>query len=229
MEELVLLILIIITMCIFKILFKAKVKEIKRIAEDEKMDRVINKLPSNKVVCENILEKLKNKNVKIEEEENTNCFYFIATNKIILNKTNNHFVRIQTIAHECIHSVQNKKLLWFNYVFSNLFNLFFLVLIILQIIGCISNTVLFTAIFLIIVIIQYSVRSLIEIEAMTKAKYLACTYLEENNIKEVKEIENKYEKLNELGIKYTCFKLLISKFLMLAIYIVISIVTNLIH
>lgn len=229
MEELILLILIIITICILKILFKAKVKEIKEIAEDEKVDKVVKKLPNNKEVCRKILEKLNNKNVQIEEEENTDCFYFIATNKIILNKSNDHFVRVQTIAHECIHSIQNKKLLWFNYIFSNLINLFFLVLIILQVIGFITNTVLWVAIFLIVVIIQYSVRSFLEIEAMTKAKYLACDYLQENNIKEVKEIENKYERLNELGIKYTCFKLLTSKFFMISIYIVISIIVNLTH
>ena len=64
---------------------------------------------------------------------------------------------------------------------------------------------------------------------MIKAKYLACDYLQENNIKEVKEIENKYEKLNELGIKYTCLKLLTSKLFMISIYIVISIIVNLTH
>ena len=124
MEELIILIVIIISIIVLKKVFKANVKEIKDIANDEKLNNITKTLPSNKEICKTILKKLNNENVEIEEEENTNCFYFIATNKIILNKENSYFVRIQTIAHECIHSIQDKKMLWFNYIFSNLLNLF---------------------------------------------------------------------------------------------------------
>ena len=109
MEELIILIVIIISIIVLKKVFKANVKEIKDIANDEKLNNITKTLPSNKEICKTILKKLNNENVEIEEEENTNCFYFIATNKIILNKENSYFVRIQTIAHECIHSIQDKK------------------------------------------------------------------------------------------------------------------------
>ena len=226
MEELIVLIVIIISILVLKIVFKANAKEIKDIANDEKLNNITKTLPSNKEICKTILKKLNNEDVEIEEEENTNCFYFIATNKIILNKEKNYFVRIQTIAHECIHSIQDKKILWFNYIFSNLLNLFFIILIILEITGVIQNTILFTGIFLILILIQYSVRSTLEINAMTKAKYLACEYLKEQNIKETNEIANKYEELNKAGIKYTCFQLLSSKLFMLFIYLIISIILN---
>lgn len=226
MEELIILIVIIISIIVLKKVFKANVKEIKDIANDEKLNNITKTLPSNKEICKTILKKLNNEDVEIEEEENTNCFYFIATNKIILNKEKNYFVRIQTIAHECIHSIQDKKMLWFNYIFSNLLNLFFIILIILEITGVIQNTILFTGIFLILILIQYSVRSTLEINAMTKAKYLACEYLKEQNIKETNEIANKYEELNKAGIKYTCFQLLSSKLFMLFIYLIISIILN---
>lgn len=225
MEELIILIVIIISIIVLKKVFKANVKEIKDIANDEKLNNITKTLPSNKEICKTILKKLNNENVEIEEE-NTNCFYFIATNKIILNKENSYFVRIQTIAHECIHSIQDKKMLWFNYIFSNLLNLFFIVLIILEVTGVIQNTILFAGIFLILILIQYSVRSTLEINAMTKAKYLACEYLKEKNIKEINEIADKYEMLNKAGIKYTCFQLLSSKLFMVVIYLVISIILN---
>lgn len=228
MEELIFLIIIIISIILLKIVFKANVKEIKEIAKDEEINNITKNLPSNKEICKEILKKLNNKDVEIEEEENTNCFYFIATNKIILNKENRYFVRVQTIAHECIHSIQDKKMMWFNYIFSNLLNLFFIVLIILEITGVIQNTMLFAGIFLILILIQYSVRSTLEINAMTKAKYLACEYLKEKNIKKVNEIANKYEMLNKAGIKYTCFLLLRSKLFMVFIYFIISIVLNII-
>ena len=226
MEELIILIVIIISIIVLKKVFKANAKEIKDIANDEKLNNITKTLPSNKEICKTILKKLNNENVEIEEEENTNCFYFIATNKIILNKENSFFVRIQTIAHECIHSIQDKKMLWFNYIFSNLLNLFFIILIILEITGVIQNTILFVGIFFILILIQYSVRSTLEINAMTKAKYLACEYLKEQNIKETNEIANKYEELNKAGIKYTCFQLLSSKLFMLFIYLIISIILN---
>ena len=228
MDSLVIFILIVIVIIGLKVVLKINKKQILKIAENDKLNKIVQKLPDNISICKDILKKLKNENVKIEEEENTNCFYFIATNKIILNKEKNYFVRIQTIAHECIHSIQDKKILWFNYIFSNLLNLFFIILIILEITGVIQNTILFTGIFLILILIQYSVRSTLEINAMTKAKYLACEYLKEQNIKEVKEIANKYEMLNKAGIKYTCFQLLSSKLFMVFIYLIISIILNLV-
>ena len=228
MNELIILIIIIMAIILCRIILGVNKKKILEIAENKKLNKITENLPDNLGICKEILRKLKNENIKIEEDNNTNCFYFIATNKIILNKEKNYFVRIQTIAHECIHSIQDKKILWFNYIFSNLLNLFFIILIILEITGVIQNTILFTGIFLILILIQYSVRSTLEINAMTKAKYLACEYLKEQNIKEVKEIANKYEMLNKAGIKYTCFQLLSSKLFMVFIYLIISIILNLV-
>ena len=160
---------------------------------------------------------LRNEKVKIEEQENTNCFYFIATDKIILNKDKKYFTRVQTIAHECIHSIQDKKILWFNYIFANLLNVFWLITIVLTIAGVITQYALFSAIILICIIIFYAIRSYLEIEAMTKAKYIAKEYLEEKQVKETDEIVEEYEKLNDVGIKYTCYKLISSKLYLLAI------------
>ena len=53
---------------------------------------------------------------------------------------------------------------------------------------------------------------------MTKAKYIAKEYLEEKQVKETDEIVKEYEKLNDVGIKYTCYKLISSKLYLLAIY-----------
>ena len=51
---------------------------------------------------------------------------------------------------------------------------------------------------------------------MTKAKYIAKEYLEEKQVKETDEIVEEYEKLNDVGIKYTCYKLISSKLYLLA-------------
>lgn len=220
----ILIIIIIITQITLKIVLKTNKKEIMKIAENERLNDRTQELPDNVVICKEILKKLNNEKVKVEEEEKTNCFYFIATDKIILNKDKKFFTRIQTIAHECVHSIQNKNVLWFNYIFTNLLNLFWLVITILTVVGVIKNYILFVSIMLILAMVFYVIRSYLEIEAMTKAKYIAKEYLEEHNVKETKEITEEYEKINNIGIKYTCYKLISSKLYLIILYIIICLI-----
>lgn len=222
MDGLVILILIIIVIIMLRIVLKINKNKIIEIAQNDKLNKIVQNLPDNVDVCKNILKKLKNEDVKIEEEEKTNCYYFIATDKIILNKDKKYFTRIQTIAHECIHSIQAKNVLWFNYIFANLLNLFWLIITILTIVGVITNYILFTGIMLIFTIVFYVIRSYLEIEAMTKAKYIAKDYLEEQHVQEVNEIVEEYEKLNNIGIKYTCYSLIKAKLILLFIYVLIG-------
>ena len=230
MESLIIFILVVITIVILKTMLGSNKKIIMQIANNEKLNNIVQKLPDNINICREILKKLDNEKVKIEEQENTNCFYFIATDKIILNKDKKYFTRVQTIAHECIHSTQNKKILWFNYIFANLLNIFWLITMILTIAGVIiTQYALFSAIILICIIIFYVIRSYLEIEAMTKAKYIAKEYLEENQVKETDEIVEEYEKLNNVGIKFTCYKLISSKLYLLAIYTIMGCILNFIR
>ena len=222
--ELLIILIIIITQITLKIVLKTNKKEIMKIVENERLNDRTQELPDNLVICKEILKKLNNEKVKVEEEEKTNCFYFIATDKIILNKDKKFFTRIQTIAHECVHSIQNKNVLWFNYIFTNLLNLFWLVITILTVVGVIKNYILFVSIMLILAMVFYVIRSYLEIEAMTKAKYIAKEYLEEHNVKETKEITEEYEKINNIGIKYTCYKLISSKLYLIILYIIICLI-----
>lgn len=224
MELLIILIIIIITQITLKIVLKTNKKEIMKIVENERLNDRTQELPENVVICKDILKKINNEKVKVEEEEKTNCFYFIATDKIILNKDKKFFTRIQTIVHECVHSIQNKNVLWFNYIFTNLLNLFWLVITILTVVGVIKNYILFVSIMLILAMVFYVIRSYLEIEAMTKAKYIAKEYLEEKNVKETNEIITEYEKINNIGIKYTCYKLISSKLYLIILYIIICLI-----
>ena len=83
-----------------KVVFRIDKKIIMQIVENEKLNSIVQRLPDNIEICKEILKKFKNEKVIIEEEENTNCFYFVATDKIILNKDKKFFTRVQTIAHE---------------------------------------------------------------------------------------------------------------------------------
>ena len=67
-----------------------------------------------------MLEMLDNKDVQIEQAKDTKTSLYIAvTNKISIADLKDNYGRIQTIAHECMHSVQDRRLLLFNFIFSN--------------------------------------------------------------------------------------------------------------
>ena len=51
----------------------------------------------------------------------------------------------------------------------------------------------------------------------------------ENQVKETDEIVEEYEKLNDVGIKYTCYKLISSKLYLLAIYTIMGCILNFIR
>ena len=50
--------------------------------------------------------------MKVEENgDNEASLYIAVTNKILIANISNTYTRIQTIAHECLHSIQNKKII----------------------------------------------------------------------------------------------------------------------
>ena len=122
MEYIVLLIIAIIIFIILGIMFDVNIKKIKQIGEDKELDTLTQKYPGNIEICKWYLRKLKNENIKIEEDKKSNAtLYLVTSNKIFIANLKNSYTRIQTIAHECLHSIQNKKLLWFNFIYSNIY------------------------------------------------------------------------------------------------------------
>ena len=115
--ELIIIIISIISIIILNILMSSNIKKMKEIATNEKLNKLTEKYPSNIEICKELLEKVDNKNVKIEENVNSEATLYIAiSNKILIGNMHNSFTRIQTIAHECLHSIQDRKLLIFNFV-----------------------------------------------------------------------------------------------------------------
>ena len=115
MEYVIIIILMLFTILILKMGLNIKIKDIKKVKElgyDEKTNEILKDSPDNSAICKDILEMLDNKDVKIEEvqdEKSTTSLYMVMQNKILIGNVNDSFTRIQTIAHECIHSIQNSK------------------------------------------------------------------------------------------------------------------------
>ncbi len=235
MEYILIIVISIIFLLILKYAWNIKIKDIKKLKEigyDKNLNEIANKLPENKEICKAILKKLHNENVKIQENEdkdNKTSLYIAISNTIFIANIKDTFTRVQTIAHECLHSIQNRRTLLFNFIFSNLYFLYFIVVCILTILKMnpfpmlsLWGLAFFSAIY-------YAIRSYLEMDAMTKAKTLTKEYLAEEGslTKEEQQIilEN-LERINEIGIKLTNFSLLLNctiKMMILAIILYIFI------
>ena len=196
-----------------------------KLAKNQELDNISKKYPSNIDMCKRYLEKLDNRNVKIEEDNNKKTSLYIAiTNKIVIANINNSFTRIQTIAHECLHSIQDRKILIFNFIFSNIYLLYYLIICILALFDLLQYKTMFLIIFLIMGLAKYTVRTYLENDAMIKAKFLAKDYLEEEKISSKEEIEKiikTFDKLNDLGIKYMHYQFLLEVMIKTLIFSII--------
>ncbi len=227
MEFIIIVIIAIILSIVLGYLFDYNMNKIKHIADDKELDNLANRYPSNMEICRKYLKKLNNPNVKIEENKESEASLYIAiTNKILIANIANTYTRIQTIAHECLHSVQDKKILKFNFIFSNIYILYFLVICILAIFKMLPNRMMFLCIYLLLSIVYYMVRIYLENDAMIKARYLAKDYMEEEKISTTEEINKMvqgFDKINTLGIKCVNYKFFLNIIIKLLIFSLICI------
>mgnify|MGYP004504055787 FL=1 len=234
MQYMVIIIISIITLIVLKFAFGIKIKninEIKKIGNDKKFNNIASKLPNNKIICETILKMVDNDSIKIDVVEDQNkslTYYSVISNSIIITNIKDTFTRVQTIAHECLHSIQNRRLLLFNFIFSNIYLIYFVVVCILSILKIIELSTLQIFIAFLMGMIFYFVRSYLETDAMTKAKYLAEMYMKGSNIisdDEIKVLVDGYEKLNKIGIPMTNFLLFCKVIIKVIILSIIGVIT----
>ena len=228
MENYICLFFCVLTIILFKMIFRISLKKAKDLEENKQKQKITDRFPENIEIAKEMLEMLDNRDVEIEQAKDTKTSLYIAvTNKILIADLKDNYGRIQTIAHECMHSVQDRRLLMFNFLFSNISILYFIVITILSICNIVKNNILQIFILLLFAFIQIVVRSYLEIDAMTKSKYLAKEYIEKKNLctkKETEELINEYDKINKLGIPFTIDHLITSGLIRISIYILITII-----
>ena len=236
MELIIVLIVLAIILIIGAFIFEVNLKKLKEAGNNKKCDDIVSKFPNNKEICEDILEKLDNKKVKIKENnDKTASLYIAISDTIFIANISKTYTRIQTIAHECLHSVQNRKLLLFNYIYSNFYILYFILSVILTILGILKDTKLQVIILTILGFFYYVIRAYLETDAMTKAPYLAkeymLQYIEKNpiyNKEKIEEVVNEYQRINKIGIPATNYILFFNCILKVIIYTIIAVIINII-
>jgi len=226
MENLCVIVIIISTIILLKFVLKISLKKAKELNENKKLEKLTDRFPENIEIAKEMLEMLNNKDVTIEQAKDTNTsLYIVATNKILIADLKNNYARIQTIAHECLHSIQDKTLLLFNFIFSNISILYFIIISILTGCGIIKSTMLQIFILTIFALIKLLVRGYLEIDAMTKSRYLAEKYIDTKELlleNEKIELLNQYEEINKQGIPFTLFYIILNSLLAIIIYGIIG-------
>lgn len=224
MEFIIIAAICLVTIILLWIIFGVNIKQLKGMTNIQELDDISEKYPNNIDICKEYLKKLKNEKVKIQEDANSDATVYIATSdKICIGNMRNSYARIQTIAHECLHSIQNRKLLLFNFIFSNIYLLYFAVILICALLGKLPYKMTFLAVLCILSLVYYTVRIYLENDAMIKARFLAKEYMEEKGISTQEEIESmvaQYDKVNDLGIRcvnYQLFAGILVKVLILAL------------
>ena len=226
--ELITIIVATLAIIIVNAIMNTNLKELEKIALDEKLNEIAKKYPKNIEICKNLLNKLGNKTTNVEEDENSNAtLYLVTHNKISIGKTQESFTRLQTMAHECLHSVQDKKILWFNFVFSNFYLIYFMIISLLVIIRKLPNEIIFLNIFLILSFIYYVIRVFLENDAMIKAEYLTKEYMMEQNIsskEECEKIMQGLKKINKGAIKATNCSLFVKIMVKVVIFNILALI-----
>ena len=233
MELIITLTISVISIILIYYIFDVNVKKIKGIGENKELKEITDKFPNNENICKSILKMLKNEKVKIKQNEDSKdktSLYIAITDTILIADIKDTFVRVQTIAHECLHSVQSRKILVFNFIYTNIYNLYFAFSIIFTILGIYKNYQLQIVILTIMGLIFYVVRSYLETDAMIKARYVAkeymTEYIKENEIctaEDIEKIVSEYDKLNKVGVPTYNFILFSKTMIKIMIYNVISI------
>ena len=226
--ELIIIIIAIIAIIIILFMMKTNVKELEQIALDKELNTISEKFPDNIEISKAILEKLKNKTTKIEEDKESEATLYIAIqDKISIGNMHKSFTRIQTITHECLHSIQDKKMLIFNFIYSNIYLLYFAIICILVILKKLDNTMMYSNIFLILSFIYYVIRVFLENDAMIKAQYIAKEYMQEQEVvteEEVNKIYEGFKNLNKGLIKDTNSRLFTGIMIKLVIFNVLALI-----
>ena len=205
--ELIIIIIAVIAIITIFFMMKMNVKDLEKLALDKELNSIAEKFPDNTEICKSILKKLGNETTKIEEDKKSEATLYIAIHdKISIGNTHKSFTRIQTMAHECLHSIQDRKMLIFNFIYSNIYLLYFVIICILVVLKKLDNAMMYSNIFLILSFIYYVVRIYLENDAMIKAQYIAKEYMQEQKIEtdeDVNKIFKGFQNLNKGLIKGT--------------------------
>lgn len=98
---------------------------------DDNVSPVVEKLGDNETITNIVLQRVNNYTTKVEKNKDKNqkiSFYNVNNDKIVIKETTDlkDCSRFIQSCHECVHSIQDKRILKLHFIFSNINILYFL-------------------------------------------------------------------------------------------------------
>lgn len=168
---------------------------------DEKISPLVQKLGDNEVITNIVLQHLNNYTTKVEKNKEKNekiSYYNVNNDKIVIKDTTDlkDCSRLIQICHECVHSIQDKKLLKLHFIFSNINILYFVGTFLYFFYNSSENlrmTLLLIQIF--IFLITFMLKIITESDATYRAPIVAYDFLSDKiDKKSLDEFKKKIEK-----------------------------------
>ena len=217
MEYIIIVLISIIIISVLKQTFNIKISSLRKYKEDEALTKITDKFPESLELTKEILKNL----------DSETSLYIALTDTISISSKKNSCTRIQTIAHECLHSIQSRSTHIANFIVSNIYIIYFFLISILTIFKIIKNPLFYLIILTIMGFAQFAIRAYLEQDAMTKAKNLAKEYIEEKNIitkEELDKLCTEYDKINRMGIPFYIWNLFTNNMIKIIIYSIIALI-----
>jgi len=179
----ILLICTLITTIILSILCLKEKTEIKEIYEPE-ISSAVSNLGNNESLARSMLKYLRNTHTKVQknkDDDTTVSFYTCTTDTITIsnNKDSKELARFVHVAHECVHSIQDRTLLFFHFFISNVQILYFLGIFI-YFFYAIESELKFSLLLiqLFIFLLIFFIKVILESEASYRSISVATEYIE---------------------------------------------------
>lgn len=191
-------ILIICTILCSSLLFFAcyKKSNVVEVIHDEEISPILKNIGDNEVIAKGILSNLNNPHTCVEKNKDEKIkasFYNCSSDKIVIKDTKDleDLSRVVHIAHECVHSIQDKRLQKIHFFISNLQILYFLAIFIYFFYN--KSTVLRFSLLLIQVFVFFStffIKVVLESDATYRAVLVSLEYLTDKiNQKQLKKFK----------------------------------------
>ena len=219
----VLIVLLIMILILFLLSYKS-LKDTKKFASDELLNEQTENLLSNDEICKEIQEMVESKcEIKLDDKAKSSAYIFFL-NKIILSNTEEsrkNYTRVMFIAHECVHSVQDKVTHIINFAIVNIKNIFDIVLLVLILLG--KGNLELISISLLISILSFYYRIILETDAVYRSVIISRKYLEKRNMDNIAE---KYEEIVPKTVQGMYFSyimpILVRKMIFVLLFLIIK-------
>ncbi|MBQ9267474.1 MAG: hypothetical protein IJ217_04265 [Clostridia bacterium] len=186
-------ILLVVVMLALYLLNAKLLKETQRLASDEELDKVTESLPDNEEICTEIQKDLGSKcKIELDDKAKSSAYIFFL-NKIILSNTESskkNYSRVLFIAHECVHSVQDRLTHQMNFGLANIKNLYDIILLVLLLLR--KGSLELIMISFLISFVSFYYRMILEADAVYRSVMVSRKYLKKRDLE---YIADKYEEI----------------------------------